>query len=49
MKKIIIVLIAAVTLVFSSCEDYLDKPSLTTMNDENYWTGENSLDRKSVV
>jgi len=43
MKKIIIVLIAAVTLVFSSCEDYLDKPSLTTMNDENYWTGENSL------
>ena len=43
MKKIIIVLIAAVTLLFSSCEDYLDKPSLTTMNDENYWTGENSL------
>jgi hypothetical protein len=43
MKKIIIVLIAALTLVFSSCEDYLDKPSLTTMNDENYWTGENSL------
>jgi hypothetical protein len=43
MKKIIIVLIAAVALVFSSCEDYLDKPSLTTMNDENYWTGENSL------
>jgi len=43
MKKIIIVLIAAVTLGFSSCEDYLDKPSLTTMNDENYWTGENSL------
>lgn len=43
MKKIIIVLITAVTLVFSSCEDYLDKPSLTTMDDQNYWTSENSL------
>jgi hypothetical protein len=43
MKKIIIVLLTAVTLVFSSCEDYLDKPSLTTMNDDNYWTSENSL------
>jgi hypothetical protein len=43
MKKIIIIFIAALTLVFNSCEDYLDKPSLTTMNDENYWTGENSL------
>jgi len=43
MKKYIIVLLSAITLVFSSCEDYLDKPSLTTMNDENYWTSENSL------
>ncbi len=43
MKKIIIVLLTTVTLVFSSCEDYLDKPSLTTMNDDNYWTSENSL------
>lgn len=43
MKKYIIVLFAVISLVFSSCEDYLDKPSLTTMNDQNYWTSENGL------
>ena len=43
MKKIIIVLLTAVTLVFSSCEDYLDKPSLTTMSDENYWFEESTV------
>lgn len=43
MKKYIITLLSATLLVFSSCEDYLDKPSLTTMNDDNYWTSENNL------
>lgn len=43
MKKYIFILFAVVTLVFSSCEDYLDRPSLTTMNDGNYWTNENNL------
>lgn len=43
MKKSIFILIAVVALVFSSCEDYLDRPSLTTMNDGNYWTSENNL------
>ena len=36
MKKYIFILFAVTSLVFSSCEDYLDKPSLTTMNDGNY-------------
>jgi len=43
MKKYIFILLAVVSLVFSSCDDYLDKPSLTTMNDGNYWTNENNL------
>lgn len=43
MKKYIFILLAVVSLVFSSCDDYLDKPSLTTMNDGNYWTSENNL------
>ena len=29
--------------MISSCEDFLDRPSLTTMNDQNYWTSENNL------
>lgn len=43
MKKYILILFAVVTLVFSSCNDYLDRPSLTTMNDDIYWTSENNL------
>ena len=43
MKKYIFTILSVVALVFSSCEDYLDKPSLTTMNDDNYWTSENNL------
>ncbi len=30
-------------LVFSGCEDFLDRPQLTQMNDENYWSNENNL------
>lgn len=43
MKKYSIILIAAVTLAFSSCSEFLDRPSLTTMNDNNYWTSENTV------
>ena len=32
-----------VPLVISSCEEFLDRKPLTTMNDENYWTSENNL------
>ncbi len=30
-------------LVFTGCEDFLDRPQLTQMNDETYWTNENNL------
>jgi len=42
MKKysIILVIIAYVAV---GCEDFLDRPPLTEMNDQNYWTSENNL------
>ncbi|MDF1549807.1 MAG: RagB/SusD family nutrient uptake outer membrane protein, partial [Bacteroidales bacterium] len=43
MKKYLFILLIAVGLVFTSCEDYLDRTSLTTMNDENFWTSENNV------
>ena len=43
MRKVLIILLAVVMLVISSCEKFLDRQSLTTMNDENYWTSENNL------
>ena len=30
-------------MLFAGCEKFLDRPSLTTMNDANYWTSENNL------
>jgi len=43
MKKYFIILISVVTLAFAGCEEYLDRPPLTTMNDDIYWTNENNL------
>jgi len=43
MKKHIIILLAVVSLGFAACSDFLNRPSLTTMNDGNYWTSENNL------
>ncbi len=43
MKKYILILVSVVTLGIAGCSDFLDRPSLTTMNDGNYWTSENSL------
>lgn len=43
MKKYFFILFILVGFVFTSCEKFLDRPSLTTMNDVNYWTSENNL------
>jgi len=42
MKKYSIILLM-IALVFGSCEDFLDRQPLSEMNDQNYWTSENSL------
>jgi hypothetical protein len=43
MKNFLIIILFVVGLVFTSCEKFLDRPSLTTMNDGNFWTSENNL------
>ena len=43
MKKHSLILMTFVLLIFIGCDDFLDRPSLTEMNDENYWTSENNL------
>jgi starch-binding outer membrane protein, SusD/RagB family len=43
MKKYFLILFTIVCLAISGCEKFLDRPSLTTMNDDNYWTSENNL------
>lgn len=42
MKKYSTILLL-IALVFGSCEDFLDRPPLSEMNDDNYWTSENSV------
>src|SRR5690606_37665778 len=42
MKKYFIILFTAVS-VFAGCDDFLDRPPLTEMNDQTYWTSENNL------
>jgi starch-binding outer membrane protein, SusD/RagB family len=43
MKNFLIIILFVVGLAFTSCEDFLDRQSLTTMNDDNFWTSENNL------
>lgn len=43
MKKKITIILTVLAFVLGGCEDYLDRPSKTTMNDDNYWTSENNL------
>lgn len=43
MKRYILILVTVVALGIAGCSDFLDRPSLTTMNDGNYWTSENNL------
>ncbi len=43
MKKKLIYIFSLVLLITTACDDLLDRPSLTEMNDDNYWTSESNL------
>lgn len=43
MKNKLFFILCVVSLAFTGCEKFLDRPSLTTMNDGNYWTSENNV------
>lgn len=43
MKKYILIVLAVVAIGVAGCKDFLERPSLTTMDDGNYWTSENNL------
>lgn len=43
MKTKIILLISLFAILFSGCNDFLDRTSLTEANDDNYWTSETSV------
>jgi len=43
MKKYILILLSVVTLFLASCSDFLNRNSLTTMNDDIYWVNENNI------
>lgn len=42
MKKYILIF-SAILLMTAGCEKFLDRPSLTTMDDQTFWTSENNL------
>lgn len=42
MKKYSAILLT-IAIVLGSCDDFLDRPPLTELNDETYWTSENNL------
>lgn len=43
MKRKILFIISLAMVLCIGCDDYLDRPSLTTMDDATYWTSENNL------
>lgn len=43
MKKITYILFSIVLLAFTSCDNYLDRPSKTEMNDGNFWSSEDMV------
>lgn len=43
MKKYISIILVLITFGLAGCNDFLDRPSLTTMDDGNFWTSENNL------
>lgn len=44
MKKISFIIIAAIALLtITSCSDFLDRPSLTDLDDQTYWSSENNV------
>ncbi len=42
-KSILIIFSIVVALTFTSCDDFLDRPPLTTGTDDNYWTSETTV------
>ena len=38
-------LIVFIVLLFVGCEDFLDRPPLTSFNDETAWTSEDNVRR----
>lgn len=43
MNRLILSLIASLMLLFTACDDFLDKGPLDTFTDENFWTSENNV------
>ena len=43
MKTKILLLTSIVFILFSSCEDVLDRPQLSSANDDTYWVNENNV------
>ena len=43
MKLKIFIILAGVVLLFTNCNDVLDRPSLTTAEDDAYWTNEDRV------
>lgn len=43
MKYIYKYLLVLTVLLFIGCEDFLDRPPLTSYNDENVWTSEDNV------
>ena len=43
MKLKIFIILASVVLLFTNCNDVLDRPSLTTAEDDAYWTNEDRV------
>lgn len=43
MKKYISIILLITTLITNGCSDFLERPSLTTMDDGNFWTSENNV------
>jgi starch-binding outer membrane protein, SusD/RagB family len=43
MKKYLYLFLLAAIIVFTGCEKFLDRSSLTTMQDDSYWSNENNV------
>lgn len=43
MKKITYIVFSLALLALTSCSQFLDRPSLTTLDDENYWSSEQNI------
>lgn len=43
MRLKIFVILAGISLLFTNCNDVLDRPSLTTAEDDSYWTNEDKV------